>query len=66
MLKRSVAAVLWFVTGWATVSMLAYMVDLSWWVAPIAGTLAAAFVLADPGHRLWRQPAAPPQASPQA
>lgn len=60
--KRIVATVLWFLTGWMLGSMAAFALDLPTALAPIAGTLVAIFVFADPARLMWaaRTPAPAP------
>ena len=53
MLKRLVAAPLWFLCVWMTVELLNYFVGGPRIVAPIAAGAVALFVAADPFRLIW-------------
>lgn len=52
-MKRSVATVLWFLTGWMVGAMAAFAFGLSEEVAPVIAMAAALVVALDPGRVLW-------------
>ena len=54
MRKRAAAAILWFFAGWYAVAFAAMLLDLSPFLGPIGGTIAAALVAGDPFHLIWK------------
>lgn len=54
MVKRIVAAPLWFLAVWTIWSLVAYALALPFGAGAILGALAAAFILLDPTGALWR------------
>lgn len=54
MIKRSTVALLWFLSGWVTGSMVSFAIGLPWWIAPVVGIAAALHVAVDPLHLVWR------------
>lgn len=52
-MKRFLAAILWFYSGWFAGAVLAFAGDLSPALGPILGVAAAAIVAGDPGHIIW-------------
>jgi hypothetical protein len=57
MLKRSLAVLLWFYTGWYAGALIAYHLGLSEVLGPILGTAAAALFAGDPRRIIWVRPA---------
>ena len=55
--KRFVAVPLWFLTGWMVAAMVAYVLGLPGWIAPIAAVAAAVLVALDPAGWFWARPA---------
>lgn len=53
MVKRTIAAVLWFVSGWYLGAMLAYILGISAVLGPILGISLAVVIGVDPLHRIW-------------
>ena len=53
MVKRIVAAPLWFLAVWTTYSLVAYALGLPFGGGAILGALAAAFIVLDPTGALW-------------
>jgi hypothetical protein len=57
MLKRSLAALLWFYAGWYAGAIVAFHLGLSDLLGPILGIAAAGLIAGDPRHAIWvRQP----------
>ena len=52
-MKRIAAAPLWFLVGWFVGSVAAWTLGLGPFVAPIAATLLAGFIVADPLDLIW-------------
>jgi hypothetical protein len=63
MKQRTLAAFLWFYTGWYAGAILA---DFSGWsplIGPVLGAAVAAFVVVDPARVIWkRRPSPAPRA----
>ena len=53
MLKRVLAALLWFYAGWYAGNVLADLVGVSMMLGPIIGAAAAALVAGDPRRIIW-------------
>jgi hypothetical protein len=53
MIKRSVAAVLWFLTAWWAYSIVAFFLGQPTDGGMVLGALAAAFVWMDPSGDIW-------------
>ena len=53
MLKRVLAALLWFYAGWYGGNILADLMGVSLLVGPVIGAAAAALVAGDPRHIIW-------------
>jgi hypothetical protein len=68
MLKRVLAALLWFYAGWYAGNILADFLGVSVLLGPIIGAAAAALVAGDPRHLIWWaiRPDEPTPASAQA
>ena len=58
MKKRTLAAILWFYTGWYAGAMLAEFLGVSAALGPIIGAAAAGLVFADPRRIIWTAQAA--------
>ena len=54
MVKRIVAAILWFYTGWYGGNLLADFLGLSLVLGPIIGAAAAFIVVGDPRRIIWK------------
>jgi hypothetical protein len=59
MLKRLIAAPLWFLSVWMTVELLNYFVGGPRIVAPIMAGAVALFVAADPFRLIWAKSGRP-------
>jgi hypothetical protein len=46
--KRFVAVPLWFLTGWMVAAMVAFVLGLPGWIAPIAAVAVAVVIALDP------------------
>lgn len=53
MLKRVLAALLWFYAGWYGGAILANLLGISAMLGPIVGAAAAALVAGDPRRIIW-------------
>jgi hypothetical protein len=53
MVKRVVAALLWFYIAWVGWNVVAYVTGLSIFYGPVFAAAVAAFVAGDPMHRIW-------------
>jgi hypothetical protein len=53
MMKRLVAGPLWFIAVWGVVEITGSFVGLPRAIGPLAGVIAAAFVLLDPFGLFW-------------
>jgi len=53
MLKRVLAALLWFYAGWYAGNILADLVGVSMMLGPIIGAAAAALMAGDPRRIIW-------------
>jgi hypothetical protein len=53
MLKRVLAALLWFYAGWYGGNLLADFAGVSMYLGPILGAAAAALVAGDPRRIIW-------------
>lgn len=53
MLKRVLAALLWFYAGWYGGNLLADFTGASMFLGPIIGAAAAALMAGDPRHIIW-------------
>ena len=53
MKKRTLAAILWFYTGWYAGAMLATLVGISPVFGPILGAAAAGLFVGDPRRIIW-------------
>jgi hypothetical protein len=53
MLKRVLAALLWFYAGWYGGNILADLTGVSMFLGPIIGAAAAALVAGDPRRIIW-------------
>lgn len=53
MLKRVLAALLWFYAGWYAGNVLADLFGVSMLLGPIIGAAAAALVAGDPRRIIW-------------
>ena len=53
MLKRVLAALLWFYAGWYGGNILADLMGVTMLLGPIIGAAAAALVAGDPRHIIW-------------
>ena len=58
MKKRTLAAILWFYTGWYAGAMLAEFLGVGAALGPIIGAAAAGLVFADPRRIIWTAQAA--------
>jgi len=58
MKKRTLAAILWFYTGWYAGAMLAEFIGVGAALGPIIGAAAAGLVFADPRRIIWTAQAA--------
>jgi hypothetical protein len=70
-MKRAVAAILWFMTGWWIGAFIAFGLDLTSVLAPISGLALAGLFAGDPFHLVWARPAeavvpAPVEPAPEA
>ena len=54
MIRRIVAAVLWFSAGWYLGAELALVLSLSPLLGPMLGGAAAIFIVTSPGRIMWR------------
>ena len=54
MVKRIVAAPLWFMAVWTIYSLVAYVLGLPFGGGAILGALVAAFIVLDPTGALWK------------
>jgi hypothetical protein len=66
MKKRTLAAILWFYTGWYAGAMLAEFLGVSAALGPIIGAAAAGLVFADPRRIIWTAQAATAGSSSEA
>jgi len=72
MVKRAVAAFLWFYTGWYAGAMVAAFIGISPVFGPLLGVAAAGLFAGDPMHVIWTRPARaartplPVEATPEA
>lgn len=64
MKKRTLAAILWFYTGWYAGAMIAAFLGLGPALGPIVGTAAAAIFAGDPRGLIWRGNASVSSTSP--
>jgi hypothetical protein len=55
MVKRIVAAPLWFLAVWTIYSLVAYVVGLPFGRGAILGALVASFIVLDPTGALWNR-----------
>ena len=53
MLKRVLAALLWFYAGWYGGNILADLTGVTLLLGPVIGAAAAALVAGDPRHIIW-------------
>ena len=53
MLKRVLAALLWFYAGWYAGNLLADFTGVSMYLGPILGAAAAALMAGDPRQIIW-------------
>ena len=53
MVKRILAAPLWFLAVWTIWSLVAYVVGLPFGGGAILGALVAAFIVLDPAGAIW-------------
>ena len=53
MLKRVLAALLWFYAGWYGGNILADLTGVTMLLGPVIGAGAAALVAGDPRHIIW-------------
>ncbi len=58
MKKRTVAALLWFYTGWYAGALLAEMIGVGPALGPIIGAAAAGLIAVDPRRIIWSAKAA--------
>lgn len=58
MLKRTLAALLWFYAGWYLGAMIVYHLGLTAMLGPIIGLAAAALFAGDPRRIIWVRPEA--------
>jgi hypothetical protein len=58
-MKRNVAAALWFLAVWTAVAGLAMVAGWPAVLGPAAGVMAGSFVWLDPTDQLWTAPAKP-------
>ena len=56
-MKRTVTTLLWFLAGWCAGSMAAWLLGVTPLLAPMVAVAAAAFVVRDPRHLFWIDPA---------
>jgi hypothetical protein len=66
MKKRTLAAILWFYTGWYAGAMLAEFLGVGAALGPIIGAAAAGLVFADPRRIIWTAQAATAGSSSEA
>ena len=67
MVKRIVAAPLWFLAVWTIWSLVAYVAGLPFGGGAILGALVAAFIVLDPAGAIWnRQTRQPERLEPAA
>jgi hypothetical protein len=66
MKKRTLAAILWFYTGWYAGAMLAEFLGVAPALGPIIGAAAAGLVFADPRRIIWTAQAATAGSSTEA
>lgn len=66
MKKRTLAAILWFYTGWYAGAMVAAFLGLGPVLGPIVGTAAAAIFAGDPRRLIWRRDATETSTTPAA
>ncbi len=67
-MKRVLAALLWFYTGWYAGAMIAYHLGLSDVLGPTLGGVAAGLFAGDPRRIIWvrrQAPAAPQTSAPE-
>ena len=55
MVKRIVAAPLWFLAVWTIWSLVAYVAGLPFGGGAILGALVAAFIVLDPAGAIWNR-----------
>jgi hypothetical protein len=53
MIKRSLAALVWFYVAWVGWNVVAYMTGWSILLGPVVATMVSALVAGDPMHRIW-------------
>jgi hypothetical protein len=53
MLKRSLAVLLWFYTGWYAGALVAYHLGISEILGPIIGVAAGGLIAVDPRRIIW-------------
>jgi hypothetical protein len=66
MKKRTLAAILWFYTGWYAGALLAEMLGVGPALGPIIGAAAAGLIVVDPRRIIWSAQAATASASTEA
>lgn len=66
MKKRTVAALLWFYTGWYAGALLADVIGVGPALGPIIGAAAAGLIAVDPRRIIWSAKAAAAGASSEA
>jgi len=55
MKKRTLAAVLWSLTGWYVGALVAWMLNLGPVLPVVLAAAAGAFIWADPRHVIWAE-----------